>query len=322
MRLRKENLADAKPRLHKWYSLLKFKTFTVNTNDTATAEAVDLLDDKPQEIKADLRKFNKAEDQVNKALAALSTVLKIESSDRLSDATDLMKKAKQVETLIENKRKDLVKPFNESVKKINDYAKNLTGKIGPAIDRVKKLVLDYNTQLENERKAKAAETRRLQLVGMGFVLENGSYSFEGIMVPEAFLTTLDDASWSNQVQVISDSLEKKKQDKIAALNAQKADADFFGDDQEVAAIDQQIRNVAATPAAPVHVPAFGSRPSSGGSSSVKGITKTWAYEVEDLSLVPREYLMIDEAKVKEAIKAGTRIISGIKIFQKEGFSLR
>lgn len=294
----------------------------MNTSTTETAEAVELFDDKPQQVKADLRKFNKAEDQVNKALATLSTVVAIQSDETLASATDLMKKAKEVETLIENKRKDLVKPFNESVKKINEYAKTLTGKIPPEIDRVKKLVLAYNTQLENDRKAKAAEARKLQLVGMGFVLENGSYSFEGIMVPEAFLTTLDDASWSNQVQVISASLEKKKQDKIAALNAQKADADFFGDDQEVAAIDQQIRNVAATPAAPVHVPAFGSRPSSGGSSSVKGITKSWAHEVEDISLVPREYLMIDEAKVKEAIKAGTRIIPGIKIFQKEGFSLR
>ena len=294
----------------------------MNTSTNKIAEAVELFDDKPQEVKADLRKFNKAEDQVNKALASLSTVVAIQSAETLASATDLMKKAKQVETLIENKRKDLVKPFNDSVKKINDYAKNLTGKIGPAIDRVKKLVLDYNTKLENERKEKAAEARRLQLVGMGFVLENQTYSFEGILVPETFLSFLDDASWSRQMETISATLEKKKQDKLNALQAQKADADFFGDDQQVAAIDQQIRNVATQPAAPVHVPAFGSRLSAGGSSSVKGITKTWAYEVEDLSLVPREYLMLDEAKVKEAIKAGTRIISGIKIFQKEGFSLR
>lgn len=294
----------------------------MNTKETATAEAVDLLDDKPQEVKADLRKFNKAEDQVNKAIASLTSIKVVDSPESLASATDIMKKSKQVETLIETKRKELVKPFNDQVKRINDYAKELTGKIPPAIETVKKLVLSYNTKLENDRKTKAAEARKLQLVGMGFVLENGSYTYEGIMVPEAFLTSLDDASWSNQVQVISASLEKKKQDKIAALNAQKADADFFGDDQEVAAIDQQIRNVAATPAAPVHVPAFGSRSSSGGSSGVKGITRTWVHEVEDLSLVPREYLMIDEAKVKEAIKAGTRIIPGIKIFQKEGFSLR
>jgi hypothetical protein len=294
----------------------------VNTSTTETAEAVELFDDKPQQVKADLRKFNKAEDQVNKAVASLSTVLVIQSAETLASATDLMKKAKQVETLIENKRKDLVKPFNDSVKKINDYAKNLTGKIGPAIDRVKKLVLDYNTKLENERKEKAAEARRLQLVGMGFVLENHCYSFEGVVIPETFPTILDDASWARQMESISATLEKKKQDKLNALQAQKADADFFGDDQQVAAIDQQIRNVATQPVAPVHVPAFGSRPSAGGSSSVKGITKTWVHEVEDINLVPREYLMIDDAKVKAAIKDGIRIIPGIKISQKEGFSLR
>lgn len=40
----------------------------------------------------------------------------------------------------------------------------------------------------------------------------------------------------------------------------------------------------------------------------------WRFEVEDLSKVPVEFLCLDEAKVKEAIKNGRHSIEGLKIF--------
>jgi len=48
-------------------------------------------------------------------------------------------------------------------------------------------------------------------------------------------------------------------------------------------------------------------------------TKSWTFEVVDLSKVSRKYLMIDEDKVKEAIASGEREINGLRIFEKEGF---
>jgi hypothetical protein len=48
-------------------------------------------------------------------------------------------------------------------------------------------------------------------------------------------------------------------------------------------------------------------------------TKSWTFEVVDLSKVSRKYLMIDEDKVKEAIASGEREINGLKIYEKEGF---
>ena len=48
-------------------------------------------------------------------------------------------------------------------------------------------------------------------------------------------------------------------------------------------------------------------------------TRSWAFEVVDLSKVSRKYLMIDEDKVKEAIASGEREINGLKIYEKEGF---
>jgi hypothetical protein len=47
------------------------------------------------------------------------------------------------------------------------------------------------------------------------------------------------------------------------------------------------------------------------------ITKVWSYELLDLNAVPREYLTIDDTKVKTAIKSGVREIPGILIYQKD-----
>jgi hypothetical protein len=40
----------------------------------------------------------------------------------------------------------------------------------------------------------------------------------------------------------------------------------------------------------------------------------WDFELEDISKVGREYLMVDEKKVRQAVKDGVRSIPGFKIF--------
>lgn len=49
---------------------------------------------------------------------------------------------------------------------------------------------------------------------------------------------------------------------------------------------------------------------------------TWEFEIEDESLIPREFLCVDEKKIKQAIKDGIRIISGIKIHEKIEITMR
>lgn len=49
---------------------------------------------------------------------------------------------------------------------------------------------------------------------------------------------------------------------------------------------------------------------------------TMKFDIEDLSQIPREYLMVDEDKVKEAIKAGVREIPGLKIYAEKKTIIR
>jgi hypothetical protein len=50
--------------------------------------------------------------------------------------------------------------------------------------------------------------------------------------------------------------------------------------------------------------------------------KKWVWELEDETLVPREYLTLNEKKIEESVKQGIRNIPGIKILEKEEISMR
>lgn len=62
------------------------------------------------------------------------------------------------------------------------------------------------------------------------------------------------------------------------------------------------------------------------------ITKRWTWELFDINIVPKEYLILDEKKINQMIKAHTSTvkgeskcdlkIAGIKVFQKEGIGQR
>jgi hypothetical protein len=43
----------------------------------------------------------------------------------------------------------------------------------------------------------------------------------------------------------------------------------------------------------------------------------WKYDIMDHNEIPREFLTIDEKKVKASIKAGVRNIPGLKIYSAE-----
>ncbi len=51
--------------------------------------------------------------------------------------------------------------------------------------------------------------------------------------------------------------------------------------------------------------------------STEGVRQIWTFEVQNLANVPREYLMLDDKKVRQAIRSGERSIPGLMIFQQQ-----
>lgn len=275
----------------------------------------------PVEIKADLRRFNKAEEQVTKAVSALAAITKITDADGLDVAMDTLSKAAKVDKVIEAKRVEMVKPYNDVVKKINTYAKELAGKLPPAITKAKEVVIAYNQQQQELLEKKRLEVRGAQLEALGFKINvpGTGYIYEDIVLACSVIKTCEDAQWliayNNNAQQVADR-------KAAALEALKKKSelnDSFGSAEDSAEIADKISELQApVPVQPTHAAAF----STGTTTPVKGITKTWTYEILNEQVIPREYLVVDTAAITAAIRQGIREIPGVKIFQKEGLTIR
>ncbi len=54
-----------------------------------------------------------------------------------------------------------------------------------------------------------------------------------------------------------------------------------------------------------------------GDSGGMSTRKVWAFEVVKPELVPRQYLVVDEAKIRAAVRSGVREIPGVHIFEDE-----
>lgn len=58
------------------------------------------------------------------------------------------------------------------------------------------------------------------------------------------------------------------------------------------------------------------------SAGLVSTRKRWTFEVLDLSVVPREYLMLNERAVREAIRQGVREIPGLRIYEEDDVVVR
>lgn len=58
------------------------------------------------------------------------------------------------------------------------------------------------------------------------------------------------------------------------------------------------------------------------STSGASVSMVWDFEIIDKAQIPLEFLNVDETAIRNAIRAGEREISGVKIFQKTQLSLR
>ena len=107
------------------------------------------------ETTTDLRKFSQAEAQKNLAITALKKFTVVENPETRARLEGILRKAKIVETLIEDKRKELVAPLNAEAKRINEYAKDITAGLDNAITGGKRLLITYAEA--EQRKIEAAQ---------------------------------------------------------------------------------------------------------------------------------------------------------------------
>jgi hypothetical protein len=276
--------------------------------------------DTPVEVKSDLRRFNKAEQQVTLAISTLKNWLTINTDADATLSIEEMKKAKEVEKIIEGKRTEMVKPYNDEVKRINTYAKELTAKINPEVDRVKGLVLDFQKEQERLVKEKRLLERSQSLTSLGMLLDESKQAYhysDQLFTPIASIQMYDDTQWATWYQQLVSGIEQIRNVQLASKQDELELAEAFSTPEEVEALQAEISQIVENPIVET-VPPVMSAPV----ANVSGLTKRWTFDVQDIAQVPREWLMVDKAKVKQAIKDGTRYIAGISIYQSESITLR
>lgn len=89
--------------------------------------------------------------------------------------------------------------------------------------------------------------------------------------------------------------------------------------ERLAAIPDDLNEALAEDLPDLPTPVSRTIEGSQGSTSVR---KTWAYEVLDEGLVPREYLTVDEGAILLAVREGARDIPGVRIYQQESLAVR
>jgi hypothetical protein len=269
-----------------------------------------------QDITADVTKFDFAKSQVNLVVQTLTPLFSITTDGELDSAMIILKQANEVKKAIEAKRVTLVKPFNEGCDKINGYAKNLAAELLVGIEKVKTAVLTYQKEREEKAIAVRSAARQDQLLLLGFTFNAGRYELKdvgGCSMME--IKTYEDSSWNSIMESFVITIGRLREKQLQELSAEKDLVEAFGSDED----KQELQQIVTAAAAPVAMPAatYVSAP-----SKIKGQTKSWTFEITNAAAVPREYLIVDSVKIREAMRSGVRDIPGVRFFQEDGLSIR
>lgn len=273
-----------------------------------------------QTVSADLTRFDNAKAQSALVVAELNHYIKIDSATQQTEAMDKLKIAATVVKAIEARRKDFVGPWNDEVKKVNAYAKQLSEPIENSITKVKDACLSYQKEQERIAKQQLITLRQGQLAALGFNYNAASnmYNLDEVGTVAMYqLEYADAANWSNLLSSFHNAIQAKNNRLKHNLAEERDMVEAFGSEEEKETITKQLAEAEINP--PAFVP-----PSNGFviPAALKGTTKRWVFEVIDVAVIPREYLMINEVEVRAAIKAGIRSIPGLFITQEESLTIR
>lgn len=276
------------------------------------------ITNKPAPKSSAVGKFSKAQAQVNKIIAKLNRINEVDNIASAELAMSDLKTANEIEKAIEAKRTELVKPMNEKVKEINAFAKMLNADLAPAIEKVKGKVLAYQKEQERRALEQRSKDRSTQLLTLGMeAQDDGGYTYGTVHIAKSQIDGFTPDMWDGIYRQALADIQACKSRQLADRESDLELLAAFGSSEDAEALRQDIATIKESPVVEtvsnVTGPIY---------TGVKGATKRWTFEVTDAARVPREYLAIDETKIRQAIMSGTREIAGVRIYQAEGLTIR
>lgn len=231
---------------------------------------------------SELQSFDKLKSDVTLFVEPVFTI-QVKDHESMKSALEVARSVKSYSKQVEEKRKELVGPLNDRVKTINEYAKKIAEPLLKAEDHLKKTLRSYELVLEQ---VKQQELKRLEE--------------EKKRKQDELEARLKAEKEQQQKDDLSDFFKQENQKKVEEIQKKvEEDRQRYQLEKEIKQEQKQVEQM-----------------------GVSGARKVWTFKVVDLSKIPREFLSLDETRVRQAIKSGSREIQGIEIYQETTIAVR
>lgn len=236
------------------------------------------------------------EAEATQALAA-ATEYRVTTQDQYTAAGDELGRIKAAQKRLDETRKGLTKPLDESKRRIMDFFRAPAEKLAQAEKAIKSACLTYQQEQdrirrEEQRKAdEAARKERERLERQRIAAEQKAREKEA-------------------------ELRRQAAEANAAERA-KIEAKMQAEADKAAAKQTEIEERQAAVTAPV----IHREP-----PKVEGMStrKVWKFRIKDAAAIPREYLAVDEVKIRKVVQAlkGDTQIAGVEVYSEESIASR
>ena len=239
-------------------------------------------------------------------------------------AIELRKQAKSLENEIEEMRTSITKPMNDYLSQINLRAKELKQPVLDTIWLIDKKIKDFQAEeqrkadelrkaeqkrLDDERRVREEEDRKRKEEEDKRRKEEEAKIAEQKRIADEKMKEANKASDDVQKKrleaeaKIAEDRRQLEEEKRAFEEKKRQEAEAQRKAQEQAKWEQDQLELAKV----------------WQTEKVKWLKSRLVFEITDETLVPRQYMSIDEKKIREHIKNGIRIIDWVKIFEQKWF---
>jgi len=223
--------------------------------------------------------------------ADISKSLAVTNEESLKLAVAIVGATKKVIRQIDDQKKNLpeYKEAKGFVDKVNNFVGDLKERLTVIVDNLDPRVTAYNAKIELERRKREEEQRR--------AAEELQRKLDA-EVAEANRKAAEEATRKAEEEARA---RKASEEEIAAAK-KKAEEDAKANALEAPHVQAPIAPKQDTVV----------RTDTGASAHSR---KPWKHEIVNAKLIPREYCVVSDTLIRNAIKQGVREIPGVKIYQ-------
>jgi len=231
---------------------------------------------------------------------AIASALAVTTDDECLIASSNLAEVAQVRKGAEARRKHIVGPQNEAIRRINDFFHQLVDPLERAEATLKTKILAYRRVQEE---AAAIERRQAE--------EERRRAAEAEF---ARLRALEDA------RLVAEAAERARREAQAEPMASQAEKAAAVAAERAATLALAVETKAAQQATLARVVIAPAREIAKTIATRAGSVtarKVWRFEIVEPMRVPHEYWVVDEKRIGEAVRAGVREIPGVRIYEDE-----